>query len=99
MAKREVLGLMGCPCCDHDKAEIKLQKCGQKLYLYCPECNVQVFARTPAQEKKMRAHCKPAEPAPEPKPEPEKKPEPAPKAAPKPEPKAKEKTPFSMFGL
>ena len=55
MAKKDVLGHMPCPECGHPDAEIKMQKCGVKLYRYCPECNVQTFARTPAQEKAMRA--------------------------------------------
>lgn len=54
MAKREVLGKMTCPACDYDEAEIKRQKCGVKLYLHCPDCNVQVFARTEQQEKAFR---------------------------------------------
>lgn len=55
MAKKEVLGHMPCPECGHPEAEVKLQKCGVKLYRYCPECNVQTFARTAAQERAMRA--------------------------------------------
>jgi hypothetical protein len=54
MGKREILGTMHCPECDFTDAEIKAQKCGVKLYRYCPECNAQFFARTSAQEKNMR---------------------------------------------
>ena len=87
MAKREVMGRMICPECGHDAAEIKAQKCGVKLYRYCPECNAQFFARTAAQEAGMRKHLKPAEPAPaavaapSQAPAAEKKPEPAPAPA------------------
>jgi len=99
MAKREVLGYMPCPECDFERAEIKRQKCGVKLYRYCPECNAQAFARTEAQEKAMRrAIAKTGvppvvveAPKPAPAPDPEKPAEPkkaAPKAkAPAPEPK------------
>lgn len=64
MGKREVLGHMPCPGCDHENAEIKAQKCGEKLYLFCPECNLQVFARTEAQAAKMRRAITPKEPEP-----------------------------------
>lgn len=50
---REKLGTMPCPECGHPEAEIKRQKCGVKIYRYCPECNAQFFARTPAQEAAM----------------------------------------------
>ena len=96
MAKREVLGHMPCPECDFERAEIKRQKCGAKLYRYCPECNAQAFARTEAQEKAMRrAIAKTGVPpveveAPKPAPEPEPKPAPEPKKA---APKAKAPAP------
>lgn len=45
MAKREVLGVMPCPECGHDSAEVKAQKNGL-CYRYCPECNAQYFPRT-----------------------------------------------------
>ena len=104
MAKREVLGTMACPCCDHERAEIKAQKCGEKLYLFCPECNAQVFARTEAQAAKMRRALAPKEatkvaPDPEkgvPKTDPEKgvpKTEPAPKV----EKKAAKVLPFDLL--
>jgi len=103
MAKREVLGKMACPACDFDAAEIKLQKCGVKLYMHCPECNVQIFARTGQQEKafrraiektgvppvKVEEPAKPEEAAPvEVKPAPVKVEKPAAKPAAKPAPAA-----------
>jgi predicted nucleic acid-binding Zn-ribbon protein len=68
MMAREVLGTMPCPECGHPHAEIKHQKGGEKLYRYCPECNVQVFARTERQEAAMRRAITPKEPAAEPAP-------------------------------
>lgn len=59
---REVLGTMPCPECGHPHAEIKHQKDGERLYRYCPECNVQVFARTERQEAAMRRAITPKEP-------------------------------------
>jgi len=104
MAKREVLGIIPCPCCDHERAEIKAQKCGEKLYLYCPECNAQVFARTEAQAAKMRRALAPREAPKEPnkttveeaRAEPEKAPVP-PAAAPKVEKKPAKSSPFDLL--
>ena len=44
MAKREVFGVMVCPECGHDAAEVKPQKSGL-AYRWCPECNAQYFTR------------------------------------------------------
>ena len=102
MAKREVLGLMECPCCDHKAAEIKAQKCGVKLYLFCPECNAQVFARTPAQEAKMRRAVTVKEPEKAPEPQQdnhgEKGAKPEPARAPVPGPEPKKAAPASNLG-
>lgn len=87
---KNVLGHAPCPGCDNERAEIKAQKCGQKLYLFCPECNLQVFARNPAQEAKFRRALEVKAPEPnnhgkeEARPEPEKAPVTAAAAAPEP---------------
>ena len=84
MARAPALGHMACPDCGFPDAEIRMQKSGERLYRYCPECNAQFFARTPAQEKAMRerialppADLKPVKPAPEPTEKPQAKPAPA----------------------
>ncbi len=53
MAKAPALATCKCTECDFPEAEIKASKNGL-LYRWCPDCNVQVFARTPQQEKSMR---------------------------------------------
>ena len=86
MGKREVLGLVKCPECDFDGAEVKLQKNG-KAYRYCPECDAQYFARTDAASDRLLAKAgakKAQEPEPKPAPAPEPKAAPA-KPAKKPE--------------
>ena len=44
---RDVLGVMVCPECGHQGAQVKAQKNG-KPYRYCPECDAQYFARSDA---------------------------------------------------
>lgn len=56
MAKGEILGLMACPECGEDGAQIKRAKSGL-LYRWCAKgCNAQFFARNADQEFTMRAH-------------------------------------------
>lgn len=95
MGKREVLGLVKCPECDFDGAEVKLQKNG-KAYRYCPECDAQFFARTDAASDRLLAKTG-AKKAPEPEPKPAPAPEvkPAPEPEPKPAPKQVKKSGFA----
>lgn len=56
MAKGEILGLMACPECGEDGAQIKRAKSGL-LYRWCAKgCNAQFFARNADQEFTMRAN-------------------------------------------
>lgn len=85
MAKTPALATCKCTECDFPDAEIKASKNGL-LYRWCPDCNVQVFARTPQQERAMRRIVEakgaaPAETPPAPKPAPTPAPTPAPKPA------------------
>lgn len=98
MAKREILGLMVCPECGHDAAEVKATKTSGAPYRWCPECEAQYFPRKPAAQARLLAQIGKKEAAPEPAateekpaaPAPEAKPKPAAKPAPKAAPKSKE---------
>lgn len=54
MAKREVLGTVACPECEHDGAEVKQQKNGLP-YRYCPDCDAQYFPRTTVAGRRLWA--------------------------------------------
>jgi hypothetical protein len=58
MAKPKPIGLMACPECGFEDAEIKLTK-GGLSYRYCPDCNAQYFARTAETDARLRAKIRP----------------------------------------
>lgn len=84
MARKQSVGLIACPFCDFADAEVREDKNG-KAYSYCPECDMQSFTRTAAQDARMRERMRPIA-APTPTPAPEPTPAPAPIAEPAPEP-------------
>ena len=52
-----IIGRAACPECDFASAHIKQSdKC---LFRYCPECHTQTFAKTEAQQERMRAKMRP----------------------------------------
>jgi hypothetical protein len=57
--KKPPIGHMACPECDHDHAEVLLDKNG-KPYRYCPNCNAQYFSRDAARAKNLLAKMRPA---------------------------------------
>jgi hypothetical protein len=57
MAKSAPIGLCNCAVCDFEAAEIKLSKNGF-AYLWCPDCNTQVFTRTQQQHNHLLAKIK-----------------------------------------
>lgn len=57
MAKKEIIGLMVCPECGLEGAEVKRQKNGL-LYRYCPDCDAQYFPRTQAASDLLAAKLK-----------------------------------------
>lgn len=52
MAKSEALGKCTCPDCGFVDAEIKTSKSGL-AYRWCPDCNLQTFARNQTQSDRM----------------------------------------------
>lgn len=65
MAKTPAIGHTACPVCPQI-ADVKLDKAG-RAYLYCPDCNIQLFSRYEHQSKFLLAKMRPVakeEPAP-----------------------------------
>lgn len=54
MAKSPAEGLMTCPECGYEHAEIKSAKSGFK-YRYCPDCNAQYFTRNQQASDRLAA--------------------------------------------
>jgi len=59
MAKQAPIGLMECPECGFEDAEIKKTKGSGLAYRWCPECNAQYFPRKPEQAAKLEARMRP----------------------------------------
>jgi Zn-finger nucleic acid-binding protein len=78
MMGREVLGVVTCPECGLEGAQVKRQKNGL-AYRFCPDCAAQYFPRDEVASNRLLAKIKPASvtvtaEAPGPKPETEPKP-------------------------
>lgn len=58
MAKQAPIGLMACPECGFEDAEVKKTK-GGLAYRWCPECNAQYFPRKQEQAAKLEARMRP----------------------------------------
>ncbi|MGZ4837653.1 MAG: hypothetical protein ACXVZR_03825 [Terriglobales bacterium] len=87
MTKKDAIGHMNCPTCQHPQAEVKEDKNGH-AFLFCEQCATQVFTRKPHRDRLMRKNMRPVTVTePNPAPEPEQKPEPTPAPAPTPAPK------------
>lgn len=54
MPRKPLVGLADCPECGFPDAECREDRNG-RLYRWCPDCGVQVFARTAEQDQRMRA--------------------------------------------
>jgi hypothetical protein len=58
---KSLLGLMKCPECGFNDAEVKADKSGQP-YRFCPECTAQYFTRGGVKAKNMLAAMRPLQP-------------------------------------
>lgn len=57
MAKTPAIGHTACPVCPKI-AEVKLDKAG-RAYIFCPDCNIQLFTRYEHQSKFLLAKMRP----------------------------------------
>lgn len=63
MARGELIGLMKCPECGFDDAEVRPDKSGAP-YRFCPDCTAQYFTRGGEKAKNLLAKVRrPAQPA------------------------------------
>jgi hypothetical protein len=59
MARAAAVGMLSCPICDFPEAEVRQDKNGH-LYLFCPDCNAQIFTRgCQVKERGLRMKMRP----------------------------------------
>lgn len=59
MARAAAVGMLSCPICDFEEAEVRPDKNGH-LYLFCPDCNAQIFTRgCQVKERGLKAKMRP----------------------------------------
>ncbi len=59
MAKKPAIGHVTCHVCEFAESEVKLSDKSGLAFTFCPDCNVQSFARTKFQHDKLIAKMTP----------------------------------------
>ena len=59
MAKKPAIGHLTCHVCGFEESEVKLSEKSGLAFTFCPDCNVQSFARTQFQHDKLLAKMRP----------------------------------------
>lgn len=59
--KKQAIGHIACPVCDHPDAQVKEDKNGH-AFIFCPDCAAQTFTRNDFRDKKLRSRMRAVDP-------------------------------------